>query len=71
MKVVIELDVPDWQIGQEVSVYFPDTMCKRGICQPKKELDDEIAKRCIICPKCGHKLGTRKGAYCDEDKNGH
>ena len=45
MKAVIELDVPDWQIGQEVSVYFPDTMCKRGICQPKKELDDEIAKR--------------------------
>ena len=20
--------------------------------------DDEIAKRCIICPKCGHKMGT-------------
>lgn len=33
MKAVIRLDVPDWQIGQEVKVYFPDTMCVRGTCE--------------------------------------
>ena len=39
MKAVIRLDVPDWQIGQDVSVYFPDTMCKHGKCE---EEDAEI-----------------------------
>lgn len=33
MRAVIHLDVPDWQIGQEVSAYFPDTMVKRAICE--------------------------------------
>lgn len=33
MKAVIEVDVPAYQIGQEVSVYFKDTMCIKGVCQ--------------------------------------
>ena len=33
MKAVITLDVPDWQIGKTVSVFFPDTMMKKGICE--------------------------------------
>ena len=33
MKAVIKLDVPDFQIGQEVMVYFKDTMTKHGICE--------------------------------------
>ena len=33
MKAIIKLDVPDWQIGQEVSVFFRDTMMKKGICE--------------------------------------
>ena len=33
MNAVIRLDVPDWQIGKEVSVYFPDTMMKKGECE--------------------------------------
>jgi len=37
MKAVIELDVPEWQIGQDVSVYFPDTMLKHGKCELLKE----------------------------------
>lgn len=43
MKAVIKLDVPDWQIGEDVSVYFPDTMCKRGVCEK-----DEL----IRCGEC-------------------
>jgi len=37
MKAVIRLDVPEWQIGQEVTVFFPDTMCKRGKCEKALE----------------------------------
>lgn len=40
MKAIIILDdVPDWQTGEEVTVFFPDTMCKRGKCIAV--LDDE------------------------------
>ena len=37
MKVIIELDVPEWQIGQQVEVFFPDTMMKKGVCTLPKE----------------------------------
>ena len=37
MKAAIYLDVPDWQIGQDVTVYFPDTMIKHGKCELLKE----------------------------------
>ncbi len=33
MKAIIRLDVPDWQIGEKVSVYFPDTMVLNSICE--------------------------------------
>lgn len=33
MKAIIKLDVPDWQIGKKVSVYFPDTMVLNSICE--------------------------------------
>ena len=38
MKAIIRLDVPDWQIGQEVKVYFPDTMCVKGICEDEENI---------------------------------
>lgn len=37
MKAVIKLDVPDFQIGQEVTVYFKDTMTKKGICEAEED----------------------------------
>ena len=33
MKAIIRLDVPDWQIGKKVSVYFPDSMVSNSICE--------------------------------------
>ncbi len=33
MKAIIKLDVPDYQIGQEVSIYFKDTMMIKGVVQ--------------------------------------
>ena len=46
MKAVIELDVPDWQIGQDVTVYFPDTMLKHGKCELPKEQEIVRCKDC-------------------------
>lgn len=33
MKAFIEVDIPDFQIGQEVSIYFKDTMMIKGVVQ--------------------------------------
>ena len=61
MKAVIELDVPGWQIGQPVSVYFPDTMQKKGTCELLKEQEAKPVEVCGQmftikyghCPTCG------------------
>ena len=37
MKAQIILDVPEWQIGQDVSIFFPDTMVKHCKCELPKE----------------------------------
>ena len=37
MKAVIRLDVPEWQIGSEVTVYFKDTMREKGVCEKESE----------------------------------
>lgn len=39
MKAIIEVDVPEFQIGQEVSIYFKDTMYIHSIC---KKADDWV-----------------------------
>lgn len=36
MRAIIEVEVPDYQIGQEVSIYFKDTMMIKGIVQEPK-----------------------------------
>ena len=52
MKAVIYLDVPEWQIGQEVKVYFPDSMVKTGKCEKAKIV--QKPERLLPC-KCGCK----------------
>lgn len=37
MRAIIEVDVPDYQIGQEASIYFKDTMMIKGIVQEPSE----------------------------------
>ena len=37
MEAIIRVDVPEWQIGQVVSVYFPDSMVKYGLCLKEDE----------------------------------
>ena len=36
MKGIIEVDVPGWQIGQEATVYFKDTMQTKGVCRKEQ-----------------------------------
>ena len=58
MNAVIYLDVPDWQIGQDVTVYFPDTMVKRCKCELLKEQDD-IGKELTDAMELIHKKNER------------
>ena len=55
MKAVIKLDVPEWQIGTEVSVYFKDTMMQKGICEAieeKKHFKMDVPDKCKNCTSC-------------------
>ena len=70
MKAVIYLDVPEWQIGQDVTVYFPDTMVKHEKCELLKEQEIKPMienERGWNCPSCGMKLieKTASGYPCD------
>jgi hypothetical protein len=56
MKAVIHLDVPEYQIGQPVHVFFKDTMEKHGVCEAEQEI-----VRCKDCKNADY--GT------DEDGN--
>lgn len=70
MKAVIKLDVPEWQIGQDVSVYFPDTMLKHGKCELLKEQEAVKPKEGTDpneshwdCGACGYPLWEDEN-YC-------
>lgn len=52
MKAIIKIDVPEWQIGKEVSIYFPDTMSIRAKCEAVKER--ERPEKLLPCI-CGSK----------------
>ena len=57
MKAIIRIGVPEYQIGQEVSCYFKDTMNVKGICEAERtghwieENHDEY--EIWICSECG------------------
>lgn len=40
VDAVIKIRVPKWQIGERVSIYFPDTMCIYGTCEDISEEKD-------------------------------
>ena len=53
MEISIKLDVPEWQDGQPVTVYFKDTMRKEG-----------VSKEFIRCENCRywHRSTTRRNS---------
>lgn len=67
MKAIIQIDVPNYQIGQEVSIYFKDTMMIKGIVQEPKtghwiETDSDDAYW-YMCSEC-HRRTDEKSDYC-------
>lgn len=42
VKAIIKIEVPEWQIGKEVSVYFPDTMCVKATVERSDDDDRSI-----------------------------
>ena len=73
MNAVIELDVPEWQIGQDVTVYFPDTMVKHCKCELLKEQEAKTGEwiykhdNLWYCSRCGEIIYSET----DEDLEVH
>lgn len=36
MKAIIKIDIPDFQIGQEVNIHFKDSMVAKGVVEEEK-----------------------------------
>ena len=66
MKAIIKLDMPECQIGQDVSVYFPDTMLKHGKC---KLLKEQKTANLYKCPNCGTWVSAENVVRCKDCKN--
>ena len=49
IDAIIRVKVPKWQIGEEASVYFPDTMTIKGKCETLDEgvIQEVLNKRCM------------------------
>ena len=41
---IIRIKVPSWQIGQQVRVFFPDSMVAHAVCEEEDELVREVAE---------------------------
>lgn len=63
VKAAIYLDVPDYQIGEEVTVHFKDTMSTHGVCVAKTEpilfntVYNEETMEIAFVDKFGQELG--------------
>jgi hypothetical protein len=61
MKAVINVDVPEWQIGHDVSICFSDSMIKHGKCLLKEP------PGIVRCKNCKHLIdhyGFMDDGYC-------
>lgn len=49
VDAIIRVTVPKWQIGEKVSIYFPDTMTALGKCETLDEsfIQEVLNKRCM------------------------
>ena len=41
VDAIIKVKVPEWQIGEEVKIYFKDTMYISGICEKEDKDKDK------------------------------
>ena len=49
MKATITLEVPEYQNGQEVTVYFPDTMMKKAVCNAVETFRPYLSGEWYLC----------------------
>ena len=71
MKAIIKLDVPKFQIGESVTVYFRDSMQQRGICEIDTNAIENKEVSVIHCRDCIYKEkieGTDNIIYCPHIK---
>lgn len=75
MKAIIKIDVPDFQIGQEVNIHFKDSMVAKGIVEEEKvghwiETDNYYQR--WKCSVCGWHTRDAEPTYCPwcRSKNG-
>lgn len=72
MKAIIKLDVPEWQLWQQVDVFFPDTMCKHAVCEKEQvsvHTHIEQSSSGVVCRYiCSHcQTAINRGdRYCHE-----
>ena len=72
MKAIIRIDVPEYQIGQEVSCYFKDTMNVKGICEAERtghwyKWYEEIKRD----DKCTDYIPHCKCSECNKEYDAH
>ena len=48
VDAIIKIKVPKWQIGEEVSIYFKDSMYIKGICEKEENKNKYKIKRMNI-----------------------
>ena len=65
MNAVIRVNVPDWQIGEEVTLYFKDTMTIKAKCE-----EDCSTIYCKDC-KYSEREEILSGIYCTKNKSFH
>ena len=68
MKAIIRIDVPEYQIGQEVSCYFKDTMNVYGVCEAERTghwIRERISPRGVRfrCSEC-ERVSARGENFC-------
>lgn len=57
MKAIIELDVPEFQIDQTVTIYFPDSMQKHGKCIAAETTPVKDGEENYVCAVCREVVG--------------
>ena len=67
MKAIIQIDVPNYQIGQEVSIYFKDTMMIKGIVQePKTGHWKAKSFHELFCDNCGFDFDIMRNDFIEK-----
>ena len=70
MNAIIRLNIPDYQIGEEVSIYFKDTMMIKGVVEKNEGKWIPMFDRWgdIVTTVCGYECSKCGEWNADNDK---